>query len=272
MEAGRLSSGLPPGLGLFEPWYGLSDPRSAGRIDLGCLNRLVADSEVRLDDGRPVRFVEQQGPVAGGYESWIEQTAMVPTRCAGPGMVHDWLNALCWIRWPRIKATMNRLQARAAQARAGACDGKSDRGRLRDAITLFDESGALFVSADQAAIARWLAMDWHGLFVDGRERFGSEIAVLPVGHALLEKLLAPYKGVCAHALPVIRPAGGVAARSIEALDAAVASRLASLGLRTDELAPLPVLGIPGWCAANSDPGFYNDPLVFRTGRQRSRSS
>ena len=29
-------------------------------------------------------------------------------------------------------------------------------------------------------------------------------------------------------------------------------------------APLPVLGLPGWCSANEDADFYRDAAVFRT--------
>jgi hypothetical protein len=32
-------------------------------------------------------------------------------------------------------------------------------------------------------------------------------------------------------------------------------------------APLPVLGVPGWCDANADAAFYDDPSVFRPGRR-----
>jgi hypothetical protein len=203
----------------------------------------------------------------------------VPTRCAGPGMLHDWLNALCWLRWPRLKATMNRLQAEAARASrpAGSLSNPGGgRGRLRDAITLFDESGALFVSDDATAISHWRSMDWHALFVAGREGFEQRVAVLPVGHALLEKLLDPYKAICAHALSIAQPAGlidttDLASPGLDRLDRLAAQRLSGAGLRTAELSPLPVLGIPGWWPANSAAGFYNDPMVFRTGRQRSKS-
>jgi hypothetical protein len=189
-------------------------------------------------------------------------------------MLHDWLNALCWLRWPRLKTTMNRLQAaalRASKARSGSPTPGGSRGTLRDAITLFDESGVLFVSDDAACIEHWRAMDWHSLFIVGREGFGQRVAVLPVGHALLEKLLDPYKAICAQALAVVQPACLIESAGLDFLDRSVAQRLSVGGLCTADLAPLPVLGIPGWWPPNSDDGFYNDPVVFRTGRQRSKS-
>ncbi|MBN3821090.1 DUF3025 domain-containing protein, partial [Paraburkholderia sp. Se-20369] len=38
-------------------------------------------------------------------------------------------------------------------------------------------------------------------------------------------------------------------------------------LTSRDLSPLPVLGVPGWCAENAEPAFYDDPAVFRSGRR-----
>lgn len=205
-------------------------------------------------------------------------------------MAHDWFNALCWLRWPAIKARMNRLQAEAIRARLASLSGP--RGALRDAITSFDESGALFVTDDDGAIACLRGFDWPGLFVARRETFASRVRVLVVGHALLEKLQSPYKAICAHALPVAArlgddaadgrttglPAGSGGIRctdgperpdDLDRLDAAVAATLDDRTLARERLAPLPLLGIPGWWPENEDPAFYNDASVFRQGRRRS---
>jgi hypothetical protein len=47
------------------------------------------------------------------------------------------------------------------------------------------------------------------------------------------------------------------------LGAAAAASLLDDRLSPRRLLPLPVLGIPGWSAANADPSFYCDALVFR---------
>jgi hypothetical protein len=293
MEVRRLS--LPPSacwLAPFRPWFDATDPRASGRIDLGTLDAFARARALRLEDGRPVRFVAADAATDVPYELAIARTGCVPTRVSGPGMVHDWFNALCWLRWPAIKARLNRLQADAivAAPTAGA------RGPLRDAITLFDESGALFVADDAELVARWRGFDWQALFVEGRGRFDARVRVLIVGHALLEKLLSPYKAICAHALAVeppvrwppprpdsredaqgeaqpIRAAQAAAEGNddpggLDALDRAVAATLGSASLARERLAPLPLLGIPGWWPGNADPAFYNDTLVFRHGRQR----
>ena len=50
------------------------------------------------------------------------------------------------------------------------------------------------------------------------------------------------------------------------LDERVALALPSLQ-STRALAPLPVLGIPGWVADNEDPRYYDDTSHFRPGRR-----
>ncbi len=42
-------------------------------------------------------------------------------------------------------------------------------------------------------------------------------------------------------------------------------------LTSRDFAPLPVLGVPGWCDANAEAAFYDDPAVFRSVR-RSRAA
>ena len=59
----------------------------------------------------------------------------VPTR----DNLHDFFNGLVWLRFPRAKRRLNELQA-AEIARAGI---GAARGPLRDALTLFDENGAV---------------------------------------------------------------------------------------------------------------------------------
>jgi hypothetical protein len=269
----------PPWLAPFEPWLGASDPRPGGRLDLARLNALAQVRGLVLEAGKPLRFVDAAQAGLLPYELAIAATGEVPTRTEGPGMVHDWFNALCWLRWPAIKARLNRLQAEAIRARPASLAGP--RGALRDAITLFDESGALFLTGDEGAIASLRGFDWQGLFVARRETFASRVRVLIVGHALLEKLQSPYTAICAHALPLASPlgdgacaAGGAAAGPdrpdpLDRLDAAVAATLDAGSLVRERLAPLPLLGIPGWWPGNEDPAFYNDASVFRPGRRRS---
>lgn len=242
-----------------------------GRVAL--LDRWAGESGLQTESGRAVRFVPETGggpadPSAGpggaariAYEVRIHDTGEVPTR-VGSGARHDLYNALAWLAWPRAKARLNALHA---QALTGSESGSgSVRGPLRDATTLFDENAALWIGLDPELEARLRAFDWNGLFVAARERMVASVRVLAFGHALLEKLDAPFKAITAHAWPLRLPAGA----PLAAVDAALADSLRPGRLGTRAFCPLPVLGVPGWCDGNRDPAFYNDPAVFRAGRRR----
>ncbi|MFN3495907.1 MAG: DUF3025 domain-containing protein [Hydrogenophaga sp.] len=202
--------------------------------------------------GVPVRFVPQADlPDGVAYESHIFSTGCVPTR----DNLHDLFNGLCWQRFPATKRRLNQLQAEAiAAAGVGAV-----RGRLRDALTLFDENAALL----QAPDALWqalLAREWARLFGELRPLWAQARLVL-FGHALLEKLVQPYKSITAHVYrePVPLDLG----ENLEAWDVWLAQRLAPSDLASKPFTPLPVLGVPGWWPPNEAPGFYADPSVFR---------
>jgi len=184
----------------------------------------------------PLRFVPQaELPAGEAYESFIHRSAGVPTR----DTLHDLFNGLVWLRFPALKRTLNAWHA-AAIAREGV---GARRSPLRDTLTLFDENGALLrapVVLTQALAAR----DWHGLFVTHRAAW-AEAQLTLVGHALMEKLMQPRKAITAHVW--------------------LKGEAADLPALTDRPArhPLPVLGVPGWWAANEAPAFYDDCGVFR---------
>lgn len=213
--------------------------------------------------GLPVRFVEQQVlPDGAAYEAFIAATGCVPTRAN----LHDFFNALIWLSYPRIKRGLNTLQARELE-RDGV---RNVRGRVRDGATLFDENAALFVSADAVAIAALLEHDWQALFLERREQYGQAWSVFPFGHALLEKLTVPFKGITAHAKVVhVEPAFFRLARVEQRawLDEHVAYDVEQ-GLRSSDFTPLPVLGVPGW-ASGQNQAYYLDRSVFRLKRARA---
>ena len=211
--------------------------------------------------GQPLRFVAHAD--IADYESHIFATGEVPTRTDGAGARHDLYNALAWMAYPAVKARLNALQADRLSAAGPAAGSSSGRGRLRDRITLFDESGALFVTDDPDLAAALRSFDWQTLFVRERRAFEQQrVRVCLLGHALFEKLHAPYKSICAHAWGVTLPAQ----TPLDDIDRWVATRLDAQAL--ESLSPLPLLGVPGWWRGNEDPAFYNDESVFRQGRGR----
>ena len=200
----------------------------------------------------PVRFVEQSALPAGtAYEHFIRGSGNCPVR---PGL-HDFFNGLCWIGLPLSKARLNQLQAAQIDAQGvGAV-----RGPVRDAITLFDESGAL-LDAPPELWAALLDRNWQRLFVELRPLW-AQARVLVFGHALLEKLVVPRKPLTAHVWAV-----PVRFDSLSQADLLLALQLAPEMLARKPFTPLPVLGIPGWCASNQEISFYDDAQVFRPRR------
>ena len=200
----------------------------------------------------PVRFVPQARLPAGtAYEAFIAARHEVPTR----SNLHDFFNGLTWLHWPLAKARLNALQAEAlAQGGVG-----TTRGLLRDAATVFDENGALLLAPEplwQALRAR----DWQRLFVQLRPLW-REARLWLFGHALMEKLVSPRKQLVAH---VYQAQSAIKIK--ESPDAWLARELTPHYLASKPFAPLPVLGVPGWCSENANFRFYDDSTVFRPPR------
>ena len=200
----------------------------------------------------PVGFVPQSElPEGTAYEQYIWDTRRVPTR----DNLHDFFNGLVWQQFPLTKRRLNELQARAI-----AADGvQAVRGPLRDALTVFDENGAVL----QAPPVLWAALrerDWQRLFIDLRPLWGHARLVV-FGHALLEKLVIPRKPMVAHVYQA-----PVAIESIAILDAWLAGAIHAQQWATKPFTPLPVLGVPGWWPPNETPDFYADTQVFRQPR------
>ena len=256
------------------PWFAsvrrLLERLPADRFpDLDDLNPLALERSVRSGGGALLAFVPPAagpGTAARDYEERIFRTGEVTTR---PGSWHDLFNALAWLAFPRTKAVLNRLH-HDELARRG--DGPV-RGTARDVATLFDEGG-IVVACAAPELARLLAgFEWRRLFWERRAEVARAMRFFVFGHAILERALAPFKGVTAKAL-VVHVAGDRLddVALVDRLDAAASghfARPASLA-STHALQPLPVLGIPGWAPGNEDPAFYDDAAVFRAGRTRAR--
>lgn len=230
---------------------------------VGVLAREARGAGHTTGQGRSLSFIEQaELPPGRAYEAHIAATGGVPTR----RNLHDFFNALVWFAHPRVKATLNARQARAIER-----DGIGGaRGAERDFLTLFDENAVLFVCADPSLSAALTAFDWRRLFVDERGAWGTRCQARVFGHALLEKLIAPYKACTGHAWIVAAPSDYFEwprERQDGWLDRAVAESLAHGVLENGRYAPLPVLGVPGFWPANADPAFYDDAYVFRAGRR-----
>lgn len=228
-------------------WRAVGEPLAA-RIAAGLPQPQILSGS----SGAPVSFVPQAELPAGmAYEAFIRDTAQVPTREG----LHDFFNALCWMHFPKTKLHLNRLQA-AEIARDGV---QSQRGAVRDAITVFDENAVLIQAPDVV----WDALSahcWHEALVQLRPLW-QDVRLWMFGHATLEKLVRPYKSITAHLWRVPQSV------SSDALDAWLTEDLNRNKLASKPFSPLPLLGVPGWWAANNDARFYADADVFRPRRK-----
>ena len=236
------------------PWRGRGQP-VAQQVQGG--SPVGQALQAALPGAASVVFAAQSElPEGTAYEQYIWDTRRVPTR----DNLHDFFNGLVWLHFPQAKRRLNELQAQAIAANGI----QAVRGPLRDALTVFDENGALL----QAPDALWDALrarDWQRLFIDLRPLWAEARLVL-FGHALMEKLVVPRKPMVAHVYPAPIAINTVAKDGMAALDAWLAQEVQPGTWAAKPFTPLPVLGVPGWWPANEAPQFYADAQVFRPPR------
>ena len=232
------------------------------------------------NQAQTLRFVSQDAlPEGDAYESFIGTTGNIPTR----DNLHDLFNGSIWLTFPKTKVLLNYYHMlEIAEQGIGA-----SRGRVRDTITVFDENGAILVTAEPSIGEALVSFDWQASLVTPRaywdnpqqisanDKNNATAAVYIFGHALLEKLLQPRKPLCAHSVIIYVSAEFFKLKRserIEYLDNQLAEYMHDLLSREDvtprKLSPLPILGVPYFWAENADPSFYEDNQVFRSGRRQ----
>ena len=232
------------------------------------LNQQSVLHKIQNQRGLPVCFVQQDAlPPDVSYEAFIHTTGQVPTR----DNLHDFFNTLVWLSFPRIKQQLNALQA----TEIGKAGIGGSRGATRDVATLFDENAALIVvrscSVGNELFDGLRGHLWSKVFIDLRIEFIEHSDVWLFGHALLEKLVNPYKSITAHAWVVFAEDDyfeKTDEQRREWLDTRVARELeqpAEEELHPARFTPLPVSGVPGWWPGQ-DQAFYADQKVFRPKR------
>jgi hypothetical protein len=227
----------------------------------------------RAADNVGVRFAAQTPELLGDglhYEARIATAGIVATR---PG-VHDRFNALVWLRHTAIKRAMN-----ARQVADIASVGVKQRTRGQCALTHFDEAGAIVWIDGDDLVDAWNGHDWHTLFANHRDAWGSRIALTVIGHALYEYAFEHGELPVAKALAVRAERREIERRSESALVVGWpdAERCIADAIATDqwlrdpqELRPLPLAGIPGWHAQSGSPEFFATTPCFRPVRPGRR--
>lgn len=229
-------------------------------------DRLIA-TPFYTESGAAIGFGNGAQPSTEKYEIAIHRHGTVPTRANN---WHDLFNALVWIAFPHTKARINALHYAAEQARTTA-----NRTRAQDVLTLFDEGGLIVTSTSNELLELIRGFQWKTLFWQRRETVLRELRFFLFGHALYEKALTPHKGMTAksvllHVPPVFMQLD--ADRQRHSVDAAAADwfRDAAALRTTQSLAPVPILGLPGWDRENANEDYYDDVSYFRNGYTRER--
>lgn len=245
----------------FAPFRGPGALLSESDDWIADANRLAADRQLRNHRGLPLRFIPQSGlPEDTGYEAHISATAQVPTR----DNLHDFFNALAWLHFPNIKQALNALHAHAFEEPVQL----GTRGRQRDAATLFDENAALFISSSDSLLEALREHRWQDVLFRESGEFSADCQVMLFGHALLEKLVMPYKSLTAHVWTVKVEPGWWHKDEVERradIDRRVGESI-SRGFTSADFCHLPVLGVPGWWPGQ-DAAFYEDSSIFRPKRR-----
>jgi hypothetical protein len=226
-----------------------------------------ARREVRNAGGRRLRVVEGAAASAADYERAVHAEGRLGVRAQ---TWHDRFNVLAWSLFPRTKAALNARHV--VELEQPVAPGR--RSPVRDALSLFDEDGVVVAVADPRLEQLVRGFEWRALFLGERARLQDAMLCVPVGHALMEKLLDPFVGLVGKAVfvPVEASFFGLdwSGRN-DVLDEGCAAAVAGLSAPVD-LAPLPVLGLPGWWDANERPEFYDNAAYFRPGRRRTATA
>ena len=223
----------------------------------------VASANISTSRGKTLRFVpprEHTDRERHYYELHIAETGEVETR---PENWHDLFNALAWLTYPRAKATINAQHAAILEER-GDSEAKR-RGPERDSLTLFDEGGVAVIATDPAFFDLIREFEWKRLFWERRAELSRYVRFLGFGHALFEQGLAPYLGMIAKTVFLEVDALPVDSALTAIVDRALATHFKDRArfARPKAMAPMPVLGIPGWHPGTADEAFYDDRSHFR---------
>ena len=230
------------------------------------LNKLCALQNLQMltRSGKTVRFAPQipgKDVVEQRYESGIYLTGAIPTRTQN---WHDFFNALVWQIFPQAKSVLNQLHYQAQLVELS--NQVRNRCKLRDAATLFDESGVIVVCSQAVLIQLIKDFEWKELFWRQRKKVLLSMRFFVFGHGLYEKALNPYAGMTGKAVIFNVPETFFAQdlpAQLCAIDTMLELYLLQSLSSTSDLVPVPLLGYPGWIGDNDSEVYYENKQYFR---------
>lgn len=249
---------------MFEPLIGVGE--RIEKLDrwptLDELNALLSPS-IRTASGAAIRFVPQDAKprcMEEKYEARIYLNGEVQTRTEN---WHDLFNALVWLAFPQAKAAIN-----AKHFEVISQGGEGNRDSVRDALTLFDESGVVVEHADESLALMLREHQWRELFWEQRKSFRERMRFVIFGHSLYEKALHPYIGFTGKGLMFKVAAADGPEQPLQDharhLDGKLAEALAQgKSISAPGFTAVPLLGVPGWWEGNECAEFYGNTAYFR---------
>ncbi|KPJ96100.1 MAG: hypothetical protein AMJ53_01455 [Gammaproteobacteria bacterium SG8_11] len=219
--------------------------------------------------GKSIRFVPQAvKPVdwRKDYEPRIYLSGEVQTRLHN---WHDFFQVLIWCAFPKTKSILNAKHYRAIKQRKESDLHSKQRTPVENALTQFDECGAIIVSSDSGLLQYVREFRWKELFWHHRAAVNSRLQCFIFGHAVYEKALKPYIGLTAHG--VLFPVETdffhwSLTRRLNYLDNITAQAFENECYPNPKcFQPFPLLGMPHWDNNNVET-YYDNSSYFRPGR------
>ncbi len=243
-------------------WPGLNDYQQYLEAGVG---------EIVSGNKKPLHFVPQGGKPQSfeeGYEPRIYLQGEIQTRLHN---WHDFFQVMVWRLFPKTKTVINEQHYHAIKQRLGNEPHNDQRSPLENALTQFDECGAVIVSSEPALLELIKTFQWKSLFWQHRDAVRQHLKCIVFGHAVYEKALHPYVGMTTHSVLLPVPAH-LLSQSTATLMAAVDDLLLELFTANTiaapaDFAPFPLLGMPGWDPENEQEVYYDNTRYFRSGRQ-----
>lgn len=227
---------------------------------------------VQTVSGHDITFVPQDTKPArleDSYEPRIYLAGEVQTRLQN---WHDFFQVLVWRIFPRTKAVINGLHYHAIAERMKITPLQAQRSSVENALTQFDECGAVILSSNPVLLELIRDFQWQALFWRHRELLKSQLKCIVFGHAIYEKAINPYIGMTTHSVLLLVD-NETLQMPTEELMGEVDAKLSQLFMQQDRItsprdfSPFPLLGMPGWHPDNDNECFYFNQQYFRPGRK-----
>lgn len=250
-----------------ECWPGLEDYQAV-------LSSLP--NPILTQSGKVLKIVQQEGKPGHFNEHYaprIYLTGEIQTRTEN---WHDFFQFLTWFMFPKTKAVINAIHIPAALSRIEKETDLGRRSAIENMLSLFDEGGAVILCSDNSLLQLIRDFKWKELFWQRRDELSTKLKFVTFGHALYEKGLAPYIGMTANCILFHVNENILQQTNQQQLDwiDLQLSEIFIQGKRyrqPKDLAPFPILGLPGWDADNEFEIYYDNVNYFRSGRTNKNS-